>query len=134
MVSQQVVSVVGTEPRYQIEFYSESLDARAFPDETSQQEIREWIAHKYRNHPPDVILAVGPEPIKFLSRVASVFRDTPIAFCGSTGAQAGYPQLDSRFTGTRFMLEPAKTIDAIAQLLPRTQQIFVVGGLQIMTR
>lgn len=128
MVSQQVLSVVGTDPRYQVEFYSESLDARSFPDEASRQEIREWIAHKYRNHPPDVILAVGPEPIKFVAGSTSVFRDTPIVFCGSTEAQAGYPRLDSRFTGTWFRLEPGKTIDAIAQLLPRTQQIFVVGG------
>ena len=128
MVSQQILLVVGTDPRYQIEFYSESLDARAFPDEASQQEIREWIAHKYRNHPPDVILAVGPEPIKFLSSSASVFPDTPIVFCGSTEQQAGFPQLDSRFTGTWFRLEPARTIDAIAQLLPRTRQVFVIGG------
>ncbi len=128
MVGQQIASVVGTDPRYQIEFYSESLDARSFPDEPSREEIREWIAHKYRNHAPDVILAVGPEPIKFLARSPSVFGDTPIVFCGSTERQAGNPQLDSRFTGTWFRLEPGKTIDAITRLLPDTQRIFVVGG------
>ncbi len=128
MVSQQILSALGTDPRYQIEFYTESLDARSFPDEASRQEIREWIAHKYRNHPPDVIVAMGPEAIKFLSRPPSAFPETPIVFCGSTERQAGNPQLDSRFTGTWLRLEPGKTIDAIAQLLPRTRQVFVVGG------
>lgn len=127
-VNQQILSVLGTDTHYQIEFYTESLDARSFPDEASRQEIRAWIAHKYRNHPPDVILAMGPEPIKFLSGSYSVFPETPIVFCGSTERQAGNPQLDSRFTGTWLRLEPTRTIDAIAELLPRTRQIFVVGG------
>ena len=39
---------------YQIELYSEDLEANLFPDEASQRQFREWYIHKYRDRKPDV--------------------------------------------------------------------------------
>jgi len=128
LVPQEIVSALQADTRYETEFYSESLDSMAFPDEPSQQQIRDWLEPKYRNRHLDVIIAMGPGPIKFLSRAPGFLSDIPVVFCGSTPEQAGNPRLDERFTGTWLRLEPAKTVEAALRLLPRTRQIFVVGG------
>ena len=70
---------------YQIELYSEDLEATLFPDDASQRQFREWYIRKYRDRKPDVIIAVGLEPIRFMVEShESFFQNIPIVFCGST--------------------------------------------------
>src|SRR5678816_410184 len=38
---------------YQIELYSEDLEATLFPDEATQRQFREWYIRKYRDRKPD---------------------------------------------------------------------------------
>jgi len=67
---------------YQIELYSEDLEATLFPDEASQRQFREWYIRKYHDRKPDVIIAVGLEPIRFMVEShESYFPNTPIVFC-----------------------------------------------------
>src|SRR5690348_16819839 len=70
---------------YPVEFYIESLDTALFPDETSQGKIREWFIQKYQLRRPDVIVAVGPTPIKFMAEDHDrFFPGIPVVFCCST--------------------------------------------------
>ncbi len=55
---------------YQIELYNEDLESALFPDEASQREFQEWYVRKYRDRKPDVIIAVGPDPLRFLAEIA----------------------------------------------------------------
>jgi len=129
LIPEEIQSRLTGNQDYQIEFYSDSIDSMSFTDETSQRDIQIRLAHKYRNLKLDAIVAVGPEPIRFLSRSSTtLFPDIPIVFCGSIREQAGQPDLDSRFTGSWLKLEPAKTIEAVLRLLPETKHISVVGG------
>ena len=122
VITEEIQSRLTGNQDYQIEFYLESLDSISFTDETSQREIQIWLAHKYRNLKMDAIVAIGPEPIRFLSGSSTtIFPDVPIVFCGSIREQAGQAELDSRFTGSWLKLEPAKTIEAALRLLPETQ-------------
>ena len=90
---------------------------------------RSSCVEEYQGRKIDVIVAMGPRPIKFTSRFAnSFFPGVPVIFGGSTQAQAGNPKLESRFTGSWMKLEPEKTLDAILKLLPKTRHIVVVGG------
>src|SRR5262249_27296603 len=66
-LDQAIIARLG-QSHYQIELYSESLDATLFPDEAHQRQFRDWYVHKYHDRKPDVIIAVGPEPIWFLAR------------------------------------------------------------------
>ena len=54
---------------YQLEFYSEYLDTILFPDPAAQQEFRTFYIRKYQNRRPDVIITVGPSPLKFMLEV-----------------------------------------------------------------
>ena len=69
-----------TNSPYQIELYREYLETALFPDPATQQEFREWYIHKYRDRRPDLIIALGASPLKFLVEshkaiLAFVFRE-----------------------------------------------------------
>jgi len=115
---------------YQIELYSEDLEMTLFPDEAHQEQFREWYTRKYHDRKPDVIIAVGLEPIKFLALSHKVsFPDTPIVFCGSTEEMLGGLKLDSDFTGVWEVAQPEKTLIAALHLQPGTRHVVVVGGV-----
>jgi signal transduction histidine kinase/ABC-type uncharacterized transport system substrate-binding protein len=128
-VTRQIVSGVQETRDRHVEFYSESLDLQEFPGEPSREDVQAWLAKKYGEHGLDVVVAVGPGAIEFLSNDAQVlFREVPIVICGSTSDQASNPKLDSRFTGTWVKLEPEKTLELALHLFPDTRRVFVVGG------
>ena len=128
-ITESLLSALATNPEYQVEFYHESLDTPAFADEASQRKLENLLVEKYQGRKIDVIVAMGPRPIMFMSHFAKTFfPDVPVVFGGSSEVQAGNPTLGPRFTGSWMKLEPAKTLDAILKLLPHTQHVVVVGG------
>jgi ABC-type uncharacterized transport system substrate-binding protein len=115
---------------YRIEYYSENLETTLLPGERSQDTIRNWFIYKYQDRKPDVIIAVGPDPIRFMRESHQEFApDIPIVFCCSAEEQIDNPKLDNQFTGTWFIRDPAKTLDAALRLKPETQLVVVVGGV-----
>jgi PAS domain S-box-containing protein len=128
-IDQEIFAALEKTP-YRIEFYSEDLDTSLFSDEASQRQFRDWYFHKYRDRKPDLIIAVGPSPIKFMADSHAVFApNTPIVFWGGTAAFAEPPKLDSDFTGVWGVAEPDKTLDVALQLQPNTKHVVVVGGV-----
>ncbi len=128
-MTQQIVSGVLQAPNRNVEFYSESLDLSSFSSRPSREEARAWIDKKYGSYKLDVVVAVGPGAIDFLSKYTqSLFLDVPIVICGASSDQLSNSRLDSRFTGTWMKLEPKKTLDLALRLFPDTHRVFVVGG------
>jgi hypothetical protein len=129
LIMEQIVSGVEEMPNRHVELYSESLDLSSFPLKPSSDETRAWIDKKYGSYKLEVVVAVGPGAIDFLSRYTqSLFLDVPIVICGASPAQLSNPKLDSRFTGTWMELEPRKTLELALRLFPDTRHVFVVGG------
>jgi PAS domain S-box-containing protein len=127
-IDEQIRKALDNSP-YQIELYSEFLETALFPDQTTQQEFRQWYLHKYRARKPDVIVAVGPAPIRFMAEVhQKYFSGVPVVFCASSEDLAGNLKLDSSFTGIWERIDPSKTIDVALKLQPKTLHLFVVGG------
>ena len=127
-LDQQIRSALENSP-FQIELYREYLETTLFPDPATQQEFREWDIHKYRDRKPDLIIALGRSPLKFMVDVhAKAFTDVPMVFGGTDEALAGYPKLDSDFTGVWERFDADKTLETALRLQPGTQQLFVVGG------
>jgi len=127
-INQQIYAAMDKSP-YQVEFYTESLETTLFPDQPTQQEFERWFVHKYRARKPDVIVAAGPGPIRFMAEVHQrFFTGVPVVVCTSSEELAGNPRLDSSFTGIWELIEPSKTIDVALQLQPKTLHLFVVGG------
>jgi hypothetical protein len=46
--------------------YTETLESTLFSDEASQRRIRAWIALKYSDRKPDVIITAGPGSLRFM--------------------------------------------------------------------
>jgi PAS domain S-box-containing protein len=128
LVDREIRAALENSP-YQIELYSESMQNILFSDPTSQRIIREGYISKYRDRRPDVVIAIAPNPIRFMAASHQEFgANTPVVICASSQDQLGNLKLDSRFTGAWRTVESAKTLEAALQLLPATRHVVVVGG------
>ena len=114
---------------FQIELYREYLETTLFPDPRAQKEIRDWYIQKYRTLRPDVVIAIGPSPIRFLvDSHEKSFKDVPVVFGGLSGVQPENLHLSSDFTGVWDVVEPTKTLEIALKLKPNTRHVVVVGG------
>jgi signal transduction histidine kinase len=130
-LDQAIVAELEQSP-YQIELYTETLESTLFSDEASQRRIRAWIALKYSDRTPDVIITAGPASLRFMIEShESFFRGTPIIFCGTTEEMVGKLKLDQHFTGVWGVAQPEKTLLAALKLQPDTKHVVVVGGRNV---
>jgi signal transduction histidine kinase len=114
---------------YRLEFYSEYMDTGLFPNAADQQEFRDFYLHKYQNRKPDVVITVGPSPLKLMQDVHTrAFPGVPIVFCLPQAGSPGAPALDSDFTGVENDMAPVKTLEIALRLLPDTKHVAVVNG------
>jgi signal transduction histidine kinase len=135
LITQEIVEGVQETHDLHVEFYSENLDLLFSPDTPSRADIKDWLFKKYGAFKLDAVVAVGPDSIDFLSNYTqTMFLDVPIVICGSSLQQAGNPRLDSRFTGTWMIYEPAKTIEVALKLFPDTRHVVIVGGSSAFDR
>jgi signal transduction histidine kinase len=114
---------------YRLEFYSEYMETGLFPNLADQQEFRDFYLRRYQNRKLDVIITVGPSPLKFMQEVhQAAFPGVPIVFCLPTRGMPGAPALDSDFTGVENDMAPVKTLEIALRLQPGAEHVIVVGG------
>jgi len=134
LINQGILTALNDSP-YHLDFYSEYMDTSLFPDPAVQQELRDSYLRKYQNRKLDVIITVGPSPLKFLQEVHQrAFPGVPIVFCLPTSSLPGAPALDSDFTGVENDMAPAETVGTALRLLPGTKNVVVVGGVAPIDR
>jgi len=128
IVANQIRSALDSDPRFQVQFYWENLDAVDLSDECLEEQ-RALVAQRYLGQKMDLIVLVGPDPIRLLAdRSRAFYPGVPVVFCCAAQGQPAQPVADSRSTGSWLQFEPAKTLDAALRLLPETRQVFVVAG------
>ena len=128
LVTNRILSALGSDPRFDAELYWENLDAIDISDDLGN-ELREGIARKYRNRKLDLIVLVGPDPLRLFAGPSRTFYpDVPVVFCCSASGHSDQQSTDSRSTGSWLQWDPAKTVDAAIRLLPDTRQVFVIAG------
>jgi PAS domain S-box-containing protein len=116
--------------RYQIEWYSESLEANLFTDEASQRRILDGYIRKYKDRKLDLIIAVGPASLQFMVEShEKLFPGVAIVFCGSSEDMLKKLKPDSSFTGVWGVVQPEETLIAALRLQPGTKHVVVVGGV-----
>jgi signal transduction histidine kinase/ABC-type uncharacterized transport system substrate-binding protein len=129
LLDQAIAAGLETTP-YQIELYNENIESTLFPDNASQQRIRDWYREKYSDRKPDVIITVGPASLRYmLESHSSSFPNIPIVFCGTTEEMLQHLKLDADFTGVFAVAQPENTLLAALKLQPHTLHVFVVGGV-----
>jgi len=135
LMTQQIVSGVRSTADHDVEFFAESLDLLYVADRPSFSEREDWLVRKYGGHKFEVVVAIGPDTIRFLANYAhTLFSGVPIVICGSSVDQSGTSNLDSRFTGTWQKLEPGRTLETALRLFPNARHVFVVGGSSVYDR
>src|SRR5271166_1664083 len=118
---------VGTNNR--VEFYSEFLDVSRFPGEEQQQRQRDFLKDKYRERPPNLVIAVSGGALVFLAEHrAELFTGVPIVYCSVTGD----PHPD-HLSGARISEVPvpdnvAPTLEIMLRLHPDSRQVAIVSG------
>jgi len=128
LVTNQIISALGSDPRFDADLHWENLDATDISDD-ARNELRDAIVRKYRNLKWDLIVVAGPDPLRLLAEPSRTFYPgVPVVFCCSSQGQADQRSSDSRSTGSWIQWEPAKTVDAAIGLLPETRQVFVIAG------
>ena len=129
VINQGIQTALSNSP-YHLEFYTEYMDTALFPDPAVQQEFRDFYIRKYQNRQPDVIITVGPAPLKFMEEThQSAFPGVPIVFCLPIGDVPGDRPLGSDFTGVKNDLAADETLKAALRLQPGTEHVIVVGGV-----
>ena len=129
LVDDEIVSAVTGLP-YQVELYTEHFETALFSDAASQNKFADWYIRKYRDRKPDVIVAVGPSPLRFMINSHERFLpDTPVLFCESTEEMLDGATLPPYFTGVWGLPQPGKTLEVALRLQPGTRHVFVVGGV-----
>jgi PAS domain S-box-containing protein len=114
---------------FRIEFYYEHMDTNFFPDPSDQQRFIDFYIRKYKNRRPDVIITVGPSPLKFmLERHQKAFPGVPVIFCLPNGVLPSNAVTDPDFTGVDSDIAPVETLEVALRLQPGTRHVIVVGG------
>ena len=135
LIDPQLRATLDEESPYLVELYTESMETSLFPDEASQQQIRETYIRKYKDRKLDLIIAAGPSPIQFMVEAhETYFKNTPVVFSGATKEEAGNPQFGPSFTGVWLNRQPERTLDVALRLLPTTRHVVVVGGTGLYDR
>ena len=128
LVDQGIRAALDNAP-HQIEFYPEYMDTVLFPDPAVRQQFRDFYIRKYQDRKLDVILAVGPAPLRFMAEThQKSFPGVPIVYCVPNGLPSGL-RLDSDFAGVEGEFEAAGTVAIAVRLLPNTKHVVVVGGV-----
>ena len=134
LIDQHIHAALQKSP-YRIEWYKEYLDTIWFPEVGDQQHFRQSIIDKYRNRQPDVIITVGPTPLRFMSeKHKEAFPGIPIVYCLPNADAPGVPELDHDFTGVETDLNAAETLKVALVLRPKTEHVFVIGGTSYYDR
>lgn len=128
VVTNLILSALHSDPRFQVEFHWENLDS-IYQSDDSLKEQRDLLVRKYQHRKLDLIVLLGPDPIRLLGEPANaVFPDVPVVFCCTAPGQIDQMGPHPQFTGSWFQLEPTKTVDVALNLLPETRSLFVIGG------
>ena len=120
---------------YKLDFYIENLETILFSDPKAQQEIRNFYLHKYRNQRPDVIITVGPAPLRFMVETHQrAFPGVPVVFCLPTLVASTHEPLDHDFAGVETEMAAGETLEAALHMRPDTKHVVVVGGVSRFDR
>jgi PAS domain S-box-containing protein len=127
IVDEAIHATFSADTRNRIELHSEFLDVARFPGEEQRQ--RDFFREKYRERPPDLVIAVGGGAFSFLAeRRAELFGGAPIVYCSVAGDP---PPEHLSDTGIAYVPVPntaARTLEMMLRLHPDARHIAVVSG------
>ena len=115
--------------RTEVEFYSEFLDRARFPGDTQEQHQRDFFRDKYRERPPDLVIAVSGAALAFLmNNRDELFARTPLVYCSVASDPRPKNLKDPTLAEVPVFSGALPTLEMALRLHPDTRQIAVVVG------
>lgn len=112
-----------------IDLFSEFLDLSRFPEKGHVDRMARYLAEKYTDRRPDVVIALGEEATDFIvTNRNTIAPDARIVFCGFSGATAAKMNLPDDVVGALSEFDIKKTFEMATRLQPGARQVVVIGG------
>ncbi|HOC01648.1 MAG TPA: ATP-binding protein [Verrucomicrobiota bacterium] len=128
VVDEAIRSTFRSELERPVEFYTEFLDVDRFPSVIQQERAREFLGGKYRERPPDVIVAGGGAALSFLTtHRTTLFPRVPMVHCGVEPNEMPESMPDDLIVGIPQAVNVAETLQIALRLQPETRQVAIVG-------
>jgi signal transduction histidine kinase len=112
-----------------IVFYADFLDLGRFPDEDHELRTARYLADKYAKSIPDVVVALGPQALRFVLRHrGGIGPDVPVVFASiSAGTLAGLKP-PRTITGVTSEFDLVKALELARQIQPAAHDLVVISG------
>jgi len=112
-----------------IDLFSEFLDLSRFPEDAHVGRVARYMAEKYSDHRPDVVIALGEPSTRFIVAYRqAIAPGAKIIFGGFGHASASGMNLPSDVVGAFSEFDISKTLELARALQPGARKLFVFGG------
>ena len=112
-----------------IEYFGEFFQAARFPMAGHGEVMHAYLLAKYRESPPDVLVAAGRAVLLFLlDHRQTLFPGTPIVFLGISEDELPRDRLDASVTGVPGSWDLLPAVELALRLQPDTTRMVVING------
>jgi len=128
-MDKSISTALASDPRFNIDVYSESLERSRFPDPKYDELLRDYFHQKYAQKRPDVIISIIGPSLDFLLKYGEeIFPGTPIIFCGVDRREIESRNLGPNMTGVLVKRQFGPTLDIALRLQPDTRKAIFIAG------
>jgi PAS domain S-box-containing protein len=129
LVDRQILQALAATPSLRIDTYAENIDIVRFPKERSQRIFAEYLAAKYSEYPPDLVILVYVGNLGITGKILTeLFPETPIVAAGYTEEELRPDEFGKTVSGLAQRVDPAGTLELMLRLQPELHRIVVIGG------
>lgn len=112
-----------------VDIGAEFLDLARFPRESDELRSARYLAEKYADRPPEIIMPMNAEGLRFAVKYRDIIApNVPIVFCGVTPQIATAADRPKDVTGVYTQFDIGKTIALAHQLQPESHDLVIVSG------
>src|SRR5215813_2123747 len=112
-----------------IEYYSEYIESNRFPGENQLRLFSDYLKHKYKDRPIDIVVAASDASLDFLLNYRSdLFPQSPVVFIASRYPTIKELSVEPGLTGILNLSAHEKTVELARKLHPNTQHLYVISG------
>jgi signal transduction histidine kinase len=112
-----------------VQVFSEFLDLSRFPGEAHKRRVVRYLAEKYAEAMPDVVVAAGPDALRMaIGNRSALAPGVPIVFCCASPATLATIERPADATGIVTDFDVSKTMALARRLQPDARGLVVIAG------
>jgi signal transduction histidine kinase len=112
-----------------LELYTDFLDLSRFAEQPHEVRTISYLADKYRDRKPDIVMALGAQALEFVLKGRQELGFTaPMIFCCTSRARLAGFNPPSDITGIVLEFDITKTLELAQRLQPTANHVVIVAG------